>query len=98
MIEEVSKGIRLHLYVQPNGQKSEVLGEHDGALKIRIQAAPIEGKANKAVEKFVAQLFEVPVSRVTIIRGEQSRSKVVEITGLSPAEATSTLAKFRKTN
>lgn len=87
MVEDIKTGIRLHLHVQPGGKKSEILGEHDGALKIRVQAPPVEGKANAAVIEFVAEILAVPRSRVTLIRGEKSRHKVVEIEGLTRAEA-----------
>jgi uncharacterized protein (TIGR00251 family) len=93
MLERLKTGVRLHLYVQPNGKKSEVLGEHGGALKIRIQAPPVEGKANDAVEKFVATLFGVPRGRVKLVRGEQSRTKVVEVSELDWAAAEHVLAE-----
>ena len=82
MLEATNSGVRLRLYVQPNGKKSEILGEHDGALKIRIQAAPVDGKANAAVEQFVAQLFDIARGRVAITKGQQSRTKFVEVSGL----------------
>ena len=73
--------------MQPGGKKSEVLGEHDGALKVRIQARPVEGQANAAIVDFVAKTFGVSRSKVNLIRGEKSRQKVVEITGLTLGEA-----------
>lgn len=87
MIEGTESGVRLHLYVQPGGKMSEVLGEHDGALKVRIQARPVEGQANAAIVDFVAKTFGVSRSKVNLIRGEKSRQKVVEITGLTLGEA-----------
>lgn len=87
MIEEIESGIRLNVYVQPNGKKNEIVGEHAGALKIRIQAVPVDGKANAAVEKFVAEIFDITSSRVKLIRGQQSRLKVVEIVGVTAADA-----------
>jgi uncharacterized protein len=94
VLEQVGNGIRLHLYVQPNGKKSEILGEHNGALKIRIQAPPVEGKANVAVEDFVAELFGVAGHCVKLVRGEKSRSKVVEVRGLEMSRARQTLSAF----
>lgn len=91
MIEATGNGIRIHLYVQPNGKKSEILGEHDGALKIRIQAPPVEGKANAAIEEFIAKKLGLPKSRVSLIRGAQSRQKVVEVSGVSVDDATKRL-------
>lgn len=88
MIESIEGGVRIYLYVQPNGRKSEILGVHDGALKIRIQAPPVEGKANAAIEEFIAEILKVSKSKVSLIRGAQSRLKVVEVKGVSPIEVT----------
>lgn len=86
MIEACAGGVRLHLYVQPNGKKSEILGVHDGALKIRVQAPPVEGQANEAVTAFIAQVLGVPRKKVSLIRGAQSRQKTVEIDGITLEE------------
>lgn len=95
MCLEASKdGVRIHLYVQPNGKKSEILGQHDGRLKIRIQAPPVEGRANEAVEEFVAALMGVGRRHVAFVRGVQSRQKVVEVTGLNLAQAQARLAPY----
>lgn len=96
MIEKSGSGIRLHLYVQPGGKKSEILGEHGGSLKIRVNAPPVEGKANAAVVDFVAAIFEVSRSKVRLLRGQQSRIKVVEIDGLDVKEATEWLEALSK--
>jgi len=72
--------------VKPGGKKNEVIGVHDGALKLSVTAPPIEGKANRAVTKFVSQLLGVAPSRVDIISGESSRTKRVRIEGLSARE------------
>lgn len=96
MMEEFEDGVRLHLYVQPGGKKSEVLGEHDGSLKIRVKAPPVEGKANAAVIDFVASIFSVPRARVSLLRGQQSRLKVVAIDGLDLNSAAARLATVLK--
>jgi uncharacterized protein (TIGR00251 family) len=92
----MATGVRLHIFAQPNGKKSEVLGEHDGSLKVRIQAPPVEGKANDAVEEFIAKLFSVSKKTVQIVRGQLSRHKVIEIQGLSLSEAREKLKRYLK--
>lgn len=79
-------GVRITVQVQPNAKKSEVVGVHDGALKIRLQAQPIEGKANDVLMKYLADTLNCPKSRVMITHGHTSRRKSVELTGLTPEE------------
>lgn len=83
MLEEISGGFRVHVYVQPDGRRSEILGEHDGQLKIRVQAPPVEGKANEEVEHFISEIFARPRKFVQIVKGQTSRRKVVEVLGLT---------------
>jgi uncharacterized protein (TIGR00251 family) len=67
--------------VQPGAKRTEVAGLHGDALKIRLAAPPVEGKANQALIAWLAEVFAVPERRVRLLRGEKSREKVVEITG-----------------
>jgi uncharacterized protein (TIGR00251 family) len=69
--------ITLTLHVQPGAKRSEIAGLHGDALKIRLAAPPIEGRANEALLKFIAKLFDVPLRQVELKRGEQSRHKVI---------------------
>ncbi|HUW26693.1 MAG TPA: DUF167 domain-containing protein [Gallionella sp.] len=71
----------LTLHVQPGAKRSEIAGLHGTALKIRLAAPPIEGRANEALLKFVAALFNVPLRQVALKQGMQSRHKVVAVTG-----------------
>ena len=73
--------ITLVLHVQPGTKQTSVAGLHGDALKIRLSAPPIEGRANGALLKFIADFFKVPLQRVTLKQGEQSRHKRVEIRG-----------------
>jgi len=68
---------RLAVWVQPGARKSEVAGAYQGRLKLKIQAPPVDGKANKAVEKFVASLFGLRPSQVRLENGQSSRSKTL---------------------
>lgn len=69
----------LHLYVQPNAKKDELIGEYGDNLKIRITALPVENKANKHLLKFLAKTFAVPNSHVKLIKGENQRVKRIRI-------------------
>ncbi len=73
--------ITLTLHIQPGAKRSEIAGLHGEALKIRLAAPPVEGRANEALLKFVAELFGVPVRQVELKQGAQSRHKVVAVTG-----------------
>lgn len=73
--------VTLTLHVQPGAKRSEIAGLHGDALKIRLAAPPVEGRANEALLKLVAQLFDVPLRQVELKQGGQSRHKVVAITG-----------------
>jgi uncharacterized protein (TIGR00251 family) len=73
--------IMLTLHVQPGAKRSEITGLHGGALKIRLAAPPIEGRANDALLKFIAGLFAVPLRNTELKQGGQSRHKAVAVTG-----------------
>ena len=73
--------IVLTLHVQPGAKRSEVTGLHGNALKIRLAAPPIEGRANEALLRFIAELFGVPLRNVELLRGAQSRHKMVKVSG-----------------
>lgn len=73
--------LTLTLHVQPGAKRTEVAGLHGEALKIRLAAPPVEGRANEALLKFIAESFGVPLRQVELKQGGQSRHKVVAITG-----------------
>lgn len=73
--------LTLTLHVQPGAKRSEIAGLHGDALKIRLAAPPVEGRANEALLKFIAALFGVPLRQVELRQGGQSRHKVIAITG-----------------
>ena len=73
--------LTLTLHVQPGAKRTDIAGLHGEALKIRLAAPPIEGRANEALLKFIADSFDVPLRQVELKQGGQSRHKVVAITG-----------------
>ena len=72
-------GVRLAVQIQPNAKKTEVIGVLDDALKLKLQAQPIEGKANEALVRYLAETLSVPRSAVTITHGHTSKRKLVEV-------------------
>jgi uncharacterized protein (TIGR00251 family) len=73
--------LSLTLHVQPGAKRTEVCGLHGEALKIRLAAPPIEGRANEALLRFIADSFDVAMRQVELKQGGQSRRKVVAVTG-----------------
>ena len=82
--------ITLTLHIQPGAKKTECAGLHGEALKIRLAAPPVDGKANEALLRFVADRLHLPKSAVILKSGQTSRHKVVEVSG-APAEAVAAL-------
>ena len=68
--------------VAPRASRSEISGEHDGALRVRIAAPPVEGAANRELTKVIARALKVPQSAVEIIAGTNSKSKTVRVQGV----------------
>jgi hypothetical protein len=73
--------LTLTVHVQPGAKRTEVIGLHGDALKIRVAAAAVEGQANARLLDFLRKAFKVPASRISLKHGEHARHKVVEIQG-----------------
>ncbi|MDB5766937.1 MAG: hypothetical protein JWQ61_1751 [Collimonas fungivorans] len=78
---DIAGGIRLALQVTPNAKKSQIIGPLENVLKLRLQAQPIEGKANEALVRYLAELLDVPRSKVIVTHGHTNRRKIVEALG-----------------
>lgn len=85
-LREAAASITLTVYVQPAAKKTEVAGEHGDALKIRLAAPAIDGRANAALIEFVAQRLALPRSAVVLKSGQKARRKVLAVSG-APADA-----------
>ena len=72
----------LSVRLQPRARRDEVVGERGGAVVIRVTAPPVDGKANEALCRLVAKAAGVPPSRVTVVRGQTARDKVVRVDGV----------------
>ena len=91
MPEEVSAS--LNIRVQPNASQNKVTSYVDGVLHIRIAAAPVHGKANQELIKFLSKVLGVSKSNLSIKKGAASRQKVVAVEGLSQADAEAVIGK-----
>ena len=77
----------LRLRIVPNAKRSEVVGLHGEAIKVKIQAPAMEGKANEALREFLAERLNLPVRALEIVAGEKSRDKLIAVEGLELDEA-----------
>jgi uncharacterized protein len=82
-IAEAAGGVTFAVRVIPRASRNAVAGEHDGALKVRVTAPPLNDRANEAVCKLLAERLKVPLGAVKILSGEKSRMKRVRISGIS---------------
>jgi uncharacterized protein (TIGR00251 family) len=70
----------------PRASKNEIQGVHGDALKVRLQAPPVEGKANQALIRFLSDALNIPRSQLSIASGETGRNKAVLVTGVTKTE------------
>jgi uncharacterized protein (TIGR00251 family) len=82
----VDKFCTLAVKAIPNAPRHEIVGWLGDALKIKIHALPVEGRANDALCEFLANTLGLPRRAVTVLRGDTSRQKLVRIAGLTLAE------------
>jgi uncharacterized protein len=82
-IQETAGGVSFAVKVQPRARRNAVVGELGGALKVALTAPPVDGRANEACVEFLAGIFHVARAALAIISGENSRSKVIRISGIS---------------
>ncbi len=80
-IMKTATGPIFRVRVQPGASKSEIVGVQEDALRIRISAPPVEGKANRALVQFLAEQLEVRRSQVEILSGHATRRKTIHIIG-----------------
>ena len=91
-VHESAKGTSFVVKVHPRARKNAITGIVGDALKLALTAPPVEGRANQAAIEFLAEVFQIPRSSVTIASGETSRNKVVHIAGLGRAAVEQRLA------
>jgi hypothetical protein len=92
-VSEQEGSVTFRVRVQPRASRTELAGEHDGAIKLRLAAPPVDGKANEECRRFLAKLVRVPLSSVQILAGESSRDKVIRVYGVSAERVREALMK-----
>ena len=85
----------LKLRVSPGAKKSEIVGPHGDAFRVKVAAPPVDGKANEALLEFLSEIFGVPRRQVSLLSGQTSRDKVVEIAARSRPEDAIHLEHFQ---
>lgn len=78
--------VTFNVYVVSRASKSEIAGEHDGALKVRVAAPPVEGAANLELIRVLAKSLNLPQNAFAIVSGASSRRKVVRAHGATRAQ------------
>ena len=85
-IQEREGKVMFAVRVTPRASRDAIEGEHQGALKLRLTAPPVDDCANDALRRLLAERLKAPVSAVRIVAGEKSRTKRVEIAGATRAQ------------
>ena len=93
MVELIEKGgaVSFKVRVQPRASRTEIAGEHNEAIKLRVAAPPVDGKANEECCRFLAKLLGVSASSVEIVSGDSSRDKVIRVRNSSVERVRETL-------
>ncbi len=84
-IKIVNDGIEVSVLLQPRASRNQIVGEHDGRLKIALSAPPVDGEANAALIEFFARLLKIKKSDVTLTDGPASRRKRLHLRGVDAA-------------
>ncbi len=86
-IRESAGAVTFAVKVHPRAKRDAITGEVGDALKVALNAPPVDGKANEACIRFLADILRVPRSSVTIAAGETNRNKLIRVVGVSAAQA-----------
>jgi hypothetical protein len=85
-VRVTARGLELPLHVVPRAKRSEIAGVHNGALKVKVTAPPVDDAANRAILSLFSSLLDISKSSLTILAGSKSRDKILQIEGLSLAK------------
>ena len=90
--------IRLQVHIQPRASRTEIVGTHGSALKVRLLAPPVDGAANEALVALLADRLGIPRRAVRIAAGASSRAKTVELDGTTEAAVRALVAHTERTD
>jgi uncharacterized protein (TIGR00251 family) len=82
-LNEKDNAVTIKVRVQPRASRTEIAGEHAGAIKLRVAAPPVDGKANEECRRFLAKLLKVGATSIEIISGDSSRDKVIRVSNIT---------------
>ena len=82
-LQRTASGVRVAVRVQPRSSVSEITGVHGDALRVRLTAPPVDGAANEALVTLLSDHFRIPRRAITIVSGASSRTKIVELAGIT---------------
>jgi len=91
-LEDTTAGCLLQVRVTPRSSRNRIDGLHDGALKVRLNAPPVEGKANEALIEFLSGCLDLPRRDLVLVSGGQSRTKRILVRGRTAADLARKLA------
>lgn len=92
MVEE--KSFEIPVRIQPKSSRDEIAGIHDGRLKIKLTAPPVDGKANERLVSFIAKTLGVPKSGVEIVKGKTSRLKTLRVLGIDQKAYNALISRY----
>jgi uncharacterized protein (TIGR00251 family) len=88
----------LRFHIVPNAKENKVVGEHGGAIKIKLRAPAVEGKANAALRSFLADQLKIPERAIVLERGHKSRQKTIRVEGFTEGDVRSRLLNQKETS
>ena len=94
----IGADLEIDVHAQPGARRTEISGMHGNAIKIRLRAPPVDGKANEALLEFVAEALQVPRRRCVLVSGHGSRQKRLRIEAPDRAHADRVLAAWVQTS
>jgi uncharacterized protein len=95
-LKESGGGTTLRIRVRPRASEDAVLGEREGALLVRLTAAPVDGLANAALLRVIAEAFGLPLGGVSLLRGTRGRDKWVRLEGMRAVDVLDRVSSLSK--
>jgi len=86
--------LNILVQIQPKSSRNEIVGIHDGRLKIKIKAPPVDGKANESLIEFLAKTFKISKSNIEILKGHTSKLKTIKLLGVNENTYRSIIGKY----
>lgn len=90
-VTETGDGVRFEVKVQPRSSRNQITGIVNGVVKLKLTAPPVEGEANQALIRYFSDLLGVAKNHVSLVKGQSSRNKLIEITGITKEQLLRTI-------